>query len=489
MPHLNLRCWNGCRNGLALACLAGLLAWSSSANGTELRVGRATVDITPDQPVALSGQMGTRISQAVETPVIAAALAIESRDGDAVIDQAILVACDLVAIRAGLADRVREQLSERIPDFDAAKLILSATHTHTAPETIDGLYHLPDTGIMKPGDYADFLVRRITDVAVRAWNNRAPAKVGWGLGHAVVAQNRRAVYADGHAQMYGATDAADFKGIEGYEDHGVEILFVWDRDDRLIATAINVACPAQEVEGRSAINADFWHQVREQLRERHGEDLVVLGWIGAAGDQSPHLMFRKAAEERMRTLRGLDRLGEIARRVVAAWEDAHQAACGEQYEDVPFVHNIRAIDLPTRRVTSEEYENAKARVRELSVDPANRRRIVWHQDVVDRYEREQSGTPKPYTMELHALRLGDIAIVTNDFELFTEYGIRMKARAKAIQTFVIQLAGPGTYLATAEAVAGGGYSAIVESNLVGPEGGDVLVEETVGAINALWPAP
>ena len=98
-------------------------------------------------------------------------------------------------------------------------------------------------------------------------------KVGWGQGQAVVAQNRRAVYADGTAQMYGATNTKDFRGIEGYEDHSLDVLFFWDEQDQLIATVINVPCPSQEAEGGLAIHADFWHPVREQLREQHGKDL------------------------------------------------------------------------------------------------------------------------------------------------------------------------------------------------------------------------
>lgn len=57
----------------------------------------------------------------------------------------------------------------------------------------------------------------------------------------------------------------------------------------------------------------------------------------------------------------------------------------------------------------------------------------------------------------------------------------------ALQNFVVQLTGPGTYLATAKAVRGGGYSAIIESTIVGPEGGQHLVEETAAVINSLWP--
>jgi hypothetical protein len=46
--------------------------------------------------------------------------------------------------------------------------------------------------------------------------------------------------------------------------------------------------------------------------------------------------------------------------------------------------------------------------------------------------------------------------------------------------------GPGTYVPTPIAEAGGGYSAVVQSNEVGSEGGQVLTDETVKAIKALW---
>jgi hypothetical protein len=79
-----------------------------------------------------------------------------------------------------------------------------------------------------------------------------------------------------------------------------------------------------------------------------------------------------------------------------------------------------------------------------------------------------------------------IAIATNPFELLLDYGIQIKARSRAERTFVAQLSGAGTYLPTAKAVAGGHYSAEAADNLVGPEGGQVLVERTVEAIYSMW---
>ncbi|MBS0208023.1 MAG: hypothetical protein JSS27_03620 [Planctomycetes bacterium] len=473
-----------CRIVALVAWLATLSQGEPSAHAAELHLGAATADITPDQPVPLSGQMRTRISQRVDSPLLASVLVIESREGDRSLDQAIMVACDLVAIREGLIEEVRSKLKERLPGFDPRKLFLSATHTHTAPEMVEGRYDLPASGIMRPDDYKHFFTDRVVAAIEQAWNGRRPGSVGWGLGHAVVAQNRLAVAQDGTSKMYGSTTTPTFARFESYEDHGVEVLCCWDSTGKLVATAINVACPAQEVEGKSTVDADFWHQVREALRQRHGDQLVVLGWTGAGGDQSPHLMTRKGAEERMRTLRGLDRLQEVSRRIVTAWEDAYAGAVQEKHADAPLVHRVQTLQLPVRQVTQAESLAARSKVAELADDPAALRVRQWHQKVVDRFERQKPDDL--FSTEVHLLRLGDVAIATNQFELYTDYGLQMKARSPALQTFVIQLTGPGSYLPTERGVAGGAYGAVIQSNTVGPEGGRVLVERTLETLNELW---
>ena len=472
---------------LAFALLAGGI--SGNVECAELHVGAATTSITPDEPVAVSGQFPTRIARTVENPCTATALALESREGDKVVDQAIMVSCDLVAIRGTIQDQLREKLEGKLDGFDLKKLFLSATHTHTGPVMLEGKYIIPKEGVMQPAEYVEFLLGRLSDVVVKAWESRKPGGVSWALGHAVVGHNRRAVYADGSAVMYGKTNTPSFRNIEGYEDHAVEMLFFWDADRKLTAMAINIACPSQEVESRSTVNADFWHDVRVELRKRYGEELCVLGWPGAAGDQSPHLMWRKAAEERMLKLRGLTRTEEIARRIVGAVDDVFELARGDVRTDVVMAHRVEDLQLPVQKVSEEQLAQAKAKVEEYAKKPsqstADVRRRNWHQAVVDRYEKQDK---EPFhAMELHVIRLGDVAIATNPFELFLDYGVQIKARSKAVQTFLIQLAcSSGIYVPTEKAVAGGGYSAIIESNLVGPEGGQVLVERTVEAINGMW---
>ncbi len=468
---------------IAVALLPALPA---PLHAAELWVGAASRDITPDQPVALDGQRNVRISKQPETPISATALALESRDGDRVLDRAIIVSCDLVAIRPGILQQVRAKVKPRLPDFDLTRLFLGATHTHTAPVTIEGRYTLPDSGIMKPAEYAQFMTDRVAEAIVESWENRRVGKVGWGHGHAVLAQNRRAVYDDGAAVMYGATNTARFRGIEAYEDHDLDVLFFWDSEDRLIATAINVPCPAQEVGGQTSIHADFWHPVRQTLRERHGEALQVLGWTGAAGDVTSRPMVRQAAEERMRKLRGLTRLEELARRLVRGWDEAHEAARQDVRSDAVLRHLVREIELPYRQVTEAEVAAARQDAAKYADDPAQLWNYRWNQGVVERYESQQAGTEGRFCMELHVLRLGDVAMATNEFELYTDFGVQMKARSPAVQTFLIQLTGSAGYLPTERAVRGGGYGAVIQSSRVGPDGGQVLVERTVEAFRELW---
>ena len=460
----------------------------------ELLIGTAVADITPAEPVAVSGQFHLRIAKTVETPVTANVIALESLEEGLSRDVAIMVSCDLLYIPSDVLELVRKAVRVRLPDLNTRKIFLNGTHTHTAPVLMLDKYPIPEEGVLQVEQYRSFLAKRVADTIVQAWNRRSEGSVTWGLSHAVVAYNRRAVYADSSARMYGKTDMAEFRNLEGYEDHDVNTLFLWNDLGELVGAVVNVSCPSQEVESRSAVNADFWHPVRLALRERYGEQLCILAWTGASGDQSPHLMYRKAADERMRKLRSLNRLDEIARRIVRAVDDAYGAVKNERHADVSLIHKVEMIRMPMRLVTEAEYTEAKEAVEkataqiEQNSDAAMReyRRMKWYGITVNRFEKQRT-EPKPkYEMELHVLRIGDVAICTNSFELFTDYGIRIKARSKAVQTFVVQLVGPGTYLPTEKAIRGGHYSAVVHSSLVGPEGGNVLVNRTLNIINSLW---
>ena len=458
-------------------------AQTSDNQSHKLYVGWSTKSITPDKPVGLAGQFETRISTEVMDPVTCTALAIETRDGNRSVETAILISVDISSILDEFDREVKAIIQKKLPAFDVNKLVMNATHTHTAPVLNEGRYDIPEHA-MQPRDYLKFAAERIADAAVEAWNARQPAGMSWGLGQAVVGHNRRAVYSNpvpsgfglGTAVMYGATKVDNFSHIEGYEDHGVEMMFFWNEKKKLTGIVVNIACPTQETEHLSKISADYWHEVRVEVAKKYGKDIFILPQVAAAGDISPHLLWRKDAENEMLKRKGLTRRQEIARRIINAIDEVYPYVQDDIKNELVFKHLYDELALPIRRVTKAE----ASRVEELIKEQPSR--AYWHSGMLTRYKKQDDNPFHP--TKVNIIRLGDVVIATNPFELFLDYGLRIKTRSDAILTFIVQLANPGgTYVPTVKAEAGGGYSAIVQSNRVGSEGGQELVEKTLGLIN------
>ncbi len=543
MYRNSLRLFGGLVPALVSLLVAGL-AWQvtfAASDGEQagpLRVGWAAADLTPEEPVVLTGFSRARVSEGVLDPITATVLAIESvRAGDPA-GMVIMVSCDLISISDELRDRVRAKVKQFLPEIDANNVVLNATHTHCAPETrtmpdlaekLDkfGL-DVPlawsrwgiDLGAMSPLDYLEFASDQVAEAVEQAWTNRKPGGMSFGLGQAVVGHNRLTAYTGGNSKMYGSTDQPDFSHIEGYEDHSVNLLYTWNADRELTGVLINVAVPSQ-ASGGSRISADFWHETRNELRNRLGEGLFVFPQCSAAGDQSPVVLVAKKAESRMERLTGRSRREQIAVRIADAVTSILPVMEKSVEWNPAFFHRMEQVELSRRRLSEqdiktprkthhrpqlESVEEAFERLREeyrtmrhkIGEQPELKRKRGWFNEitgvywrmarasrVLDRFELQKTQPAVP--VEVHVIRLGDMAIATNPFELYLDFGIQMKARSRAVQTFVVQLAGGGSYVPTERSVAGGGYGAIPESTEVGPEGGRELVERTLELLGSLWP--
>jgi hypothetical protein len=312
--------------------------------------------------------------------------------------------------------------------------------------------------------------------------------------------------------MYGGMDDSDFSHVEGGAETGVNVLCTWDAQRKLTGVIVNVPCPSQVSEENFTLSADYWHEARLELRRRLGKDLFVLPQVSAAADVAPprpSTVPDWKALQRMWKLQGISERQDIALRITEAVVSVVKVSGGDHIDWNPTVlHHGATVALARRTLTERDVSDALAEAgslatqyqslaEELAANPqlrdqrrwytaitATYRRMRWFRQVAERHEFSKREPRMP--VEVHVLRLGDVAFATNPFEYYQDFGLQIKARSKAVQTFIVQLAGPGTYLPTRRAAAGGSYGATPPSTPIGPEGGRELVDWTVKSLNEIW---
>ncbi len=482
-----------------------------------LKTGWAQQDITPLEPVILTGQQYARVSEGVRDPLTATVLAIESLRPGGEPGQLVFVSCDLLSVSECIRDGVRAHLATELPELRPEAIILSATHTHTAPYHygrgrygggVDPLPYGIELPVMSGPEYVEFAARRIADGIIEAWNSRSTAGIAFGLGHAVLGRNRIITNHNGRSRMYGSTNNPNFSHVEGYEDHSVNLLATFDTDDNLTGLLINIACPTQAQGSGWHVSADFWHEARIELRQRFGENVFILPQVSAAGDQDSRPPVERDAEARMMRLANRDQRQELAVRIADAVERTLPLIKAEINWNPVFAHYSENLELPRRIIPEEDVkpavEESKALIEryeqllaEIEANPELRQSPRWYRDVTRAYRQSRRGQAvsrrfalqqdEPnLAVEVHIVRLGDIAFATNPFELYLDYGIQIKGRSPATQTFVVQLAGPGSYLPTVRSIAGGAYGAVPASTDIGADGGKILVDWSVERIAEMW---
>ncbi len=501
---------------------------------SNIKIGWAEEKFVFPKPISLIGQFAERISEYEEKPLTVTAFAVDSGD-----EQMVLCSADLVNVSCSLVEGVRTLLKENDMGLDTSKIVINAIHTHTGP----GYTGRKDNSINKKGQvhninsllkaelppdkkfieaanisnnrhimtddelYAE-ISSKIAKAISDAWKSRKEGFFVTAFGRAAVGMCRRVVFSDGSAQMWGDTNQAVFKEMEGGNDSGIELMYVFNEEKKLTGVVANLACPAQCVQHRKFISPDFWGEAKKLIREQLGDNLFLLTLCSAAGDQCPIDLVRfvepesdindpnltrnnppkRKADPSMFDLSGMKKVGKrIANEII----DVYNEGIDELQSDVVFKHNTYKMQLPLRRVTLEEEANAKKEIRAYfnnkpgDVDFNDTAKLLPYLGILRRMKVQNE--VDIVEAEVHIIRLGNIAIATNPFELFLDYGNQIRARSLAEQTFIIQMAnGTEDYLPTEKAEKGGHYSGFVASGTVGHNGGEQLVRETLTHINELF---
>lgn len=485
---------------------------------SEIKIGWAQTDITPDRPVYNGGQIYPRISKYVHDPITATALALDNGEV-----QAIMVSLDLMcAPEPAVTDCIRKGLAD-LEGFDPKYLSLSVTHTHNSMHPKPFLFddralewlgeeriHMPDIpdNLLAGEEMNDFLIDRVIRVARQAWNGRRKGGVSSASDYAAVAFNRRPIFEDGNKTetiMYGVCARDDFVRYEAGSDHSADMIYTWSESGELTGVAICIPCPSQVFELHSFLTADYWHYTRLALRERLG-NIFVLPLCGAAGDQSPLDLTRISkynareleawgaqAGEVFRNFDMADECRDIAMRISDAVMRGLSKARNCVETQPAFCHVAQTLRLPLRKVSESDYCQARTQVEQARktfspdhpMEGLDLVRIFEPMGVVGRYI--QQNQDEYVNAPMHFMRIGNASLIMCPFELFIEFSLRIKARAASLQTIVVQMTDQYLdYLPTHAAVAGGSYSSAPASTTCGPECGDILVDQSLSHIKAFW---
>ena len=500
--------------------LYALLIVTMSAVAAPLKIGWATADVSTDKPIFLQGLDYRRNSQGVRDPVTVTALVIDNGE-----DCVIFNSWDTSCVYGALAKRVRDGVAKRIPGFPVEKIVFNATHTHTGPSTWSGYTDPVSTA------YRDMFAPKVVDTIVRAWNDRKPGKIAYGYDFAVTAFSRRPVYFDDlrkrpskfgtpqtpglspdiHARLHGNSHDKYFSHMEAAPDPFVNFLFTYDMNDKLTGAIFNVAFTSQVSQPDRMLNSDCWHDIRCEMKKEFGDGIYVLPQVAAAGDLTykiPYYYKATARKHRLRFGRKEKFPGEFERvrcteQLMAAFHRTIKWASRDLYGDLPIRHINTTLHLKRFYSTPERIAEAKENLKklaELKKDPHGKT-AQERKASLDRIRRAELKCRKVITlndeirkkptwaMEFHVLRIGEVAFVSERYELYTDFGQRIQARSPFTQTFTIQLSaglpdlptGVAGYLPTARSLPNGGYQShpVNNHNAPSPEGGQQMVDEAV----------
>src|SRR6476619_3894170 len=168
----------------ALVAVVALLVLPATADGATLDAGVGRSDVTPPTGFPTMGYVRSdAIARGQHTRLFARAIVL--REGDR---KLALVATDLGFTPGGLLVEVAHRLASR--GFDERNIIISASHTHSAPA---GFANFQSDNFVAPtmgtptqfkvaGDpqLYGFLVKRVALAIERADRRLGPARLGWG---------------------------------------------------------------------------------------------------------------------------------------------------------------------------------------------------------------------------------------------------------------------------------------------------------------------
>ena len=415
---------------------------SAQAASPPFRAGAHAVDISPTNfPVRVNAMFTERSANKVIDPLFAKALALD--DGTT---RLVLCVVDTCMMPRDLIDRAKADAS-KVTGIPTERMLVSATHTHSAPSAMGCLGSRVDPG------YAAFLPGRITAAIVGAVERLAPARIGWvqvdDWEHTF---NRRWIrrpdkmltdpfgQRNVRANMHPGHESPDAVGPSGPVDPQLSVLAVQRADGKPLALLANYSMHYYE---SALLSSDYFGRFARHVAAMLGADDAFVGIMsqGTSGD----LMWMDYGAPRRQI--GYDAYAkEVAQRV------ADMVRGLKWQESAPLKMAERKLELGYRVPDEKRLAWAREMAAKLGEKLPQSQAEIYALEAIHLHERPRT------ELKVQALSIGELGIAALPNEVFAITGLKLKAQSP-LPTFNIELAnGAEGYIPPAEQHKLGGYT-------------------------------
>lgn len=409
------------------------------------RAGAAKADISPKKlPAIRNGGFLQKVWNKVADPLYARAVVLD--DGE---DAMAICVVDSCMLPTDVCDAIKAEVSRRVEGLSADRILISATHTHSAPGTMALCL-----GTRKDEAYTAQMIPQAAGAIVDAHAALRPARAGSAQVDAPEFTNCRrwirrsdkmAVDPFGEksvrAMMHPGYQNPEFTGPSGPVDPELSLLsFVGADDDKPICVLANYSM--HYFGGGGGFSADYFGDVARRLEEGGGGGVGIVAQ-GTSGDL--HWMDysrpKKKGYSREKYARSL------ADFALEAWKGiAHRSGI-----DL----SMAEARLPLRRRTPSPERLAWA-------DPINAERgddVPGSKEEVYAEQARWIHENPETELVLQAARIGEVGLTAIPNEVYGITGLKLKARSPLATTFNIGLAnGAEGYIPPPEQHWLGGYT-------------------------------
>lgn len=442
---------------------------------TDLRVGVAQVDYTPELGLPLMGNFREDYgARGIHDPLYARALVLEDAEGAKV----ALLSIDICMIDRDNTALMRRTIASQT-DLRPENILIAATHTHSAPAPMR-------LGLLPKSDYAAverFLIKAATAV-VLANQQLKPARLTFGTAQeSRLSFTRRLRCKDGRTHMNWEGLDPDFV-LETFGAVDPEVINLGvEQESGPVAALVNFPLHPAILAGDNWLySADFPGYLVESLSRLSGNGVIPMFFNGCCGNVN-HLDY--ADKTQGRGFQMAQRVGYMLG--IAACEAQNRAV---PVEGSRITLSREKVRLKRLKISEDQRQWAEEVLRKAREQPA-RGQVDGLPD--EHYARVRSqmyrNQDEDDFAEVAALRIGDLGVVTLPGEMFCEFGLQIKKQSPAKHTLVIELANDALgYFPTREAFDQGGYEPTPGTTFYECNAGEELTASALRQLNTLFAA-